>query len=50
MISSLFAVGILWHVVQTIPGLLESVGYVYGILLASFSLDALYSYMESDLD
>jgi hypothetical protein len=50
MISTLFSLGILWHVVQTVPGLLESIGYVYGILLASFSLEALYAYMESDLD
>jgi hypothetical protein len=41
MISSLFLIGILWHVVQTVPGLLESIGYLYGIVLASFSLDAL---------
>lgn len=50
MISTLFLLGILWHVVQTVPGLLESVGYVYGIVLASFSIEALYAYMESDLD
>jgi hypothetical protein len=50
MISSILALGILWHVIQTIPGLLESVGYIYGILMASFSLDALYAYIESDLE
>lgn len=50
MISSLFAIGVFWHVVQNIPGLLESVGYVYGILFASFSVDALYRYMEGDLE
>jgi hypothetical protein len=50
MISTLFSLGIWWHVVQTVPGLLESVGYVYGILIASCSLEALYTYLESDLD
>ena len=50
MISSLFILGMLWHIIQIVPGLLESIGYVYGMLLASFMLDALYSYMESDLD
>ena len=50
MIASLFALGVFWHAVQNVPGLLESVGYVYGILLASFSLDALHAYMESDLE
>ena len=47
MISSLFMIGILWHVVQTLPGLLESVGYLYGILVASFTLDL---YLRRDLD
>ena len=50
MISSLFVIGIFWHVVQTIPGLIESIGYLYGIVLASFTLDSLYAYMESDLE
>lgn len=50
MISSLFALGIFWHVVQTIPGLIESFGYMYGIFFASFTLDSLYAYMESDLE
>ena len=43
MISSLFALGIFWHVVQTIPGLIESIGYMYGIFFASFTLDSLYA-------
>jgi len=50
MISSLFILGILWHIIQIVPGLLESIGYVYGMLLASFVLDVLSSYMESDLE
>jgi len=50
MISSLFAIGIFWYAVQNIPGLLETVGYVYGILVASFSFEAIYSYIESDLE
>jgi hypothetical protein len=40
LISSLITLGILWHVVQIVPGFLESVGYVFGMLLASFMLDA----------
>jgi hypothetical protein len=40
LISSLVMLGILWHAVRTLPGFLESVGYVFGILLASFMLDA----------
>ena len=40
LISGLVMLGILWHAVRTLPGFLESVGYVFGILLASFMLDA----------
>jgi hypothetical protein len=40
LISSLVMLGVLWHAVRTLPGFLESVGYVFGILLASFMLDA----------
>lgn len=50
MIASLFTIGILWHVIQTYPGFLEALGYLYGILVASFCLDALKAYMESDLE
>jgi hypothetical protein len=39
LISGLVMLGILWHAVRTLPGFLESVGYVFGILLASFMLD-----------
>lgn len=50
MIASLFTMGIWWHVIQTYPGFLEALGYLYGILMASFCLDALKAYMESDLE
>jgi hypothetical protein len=50
MIASLFNIGIWWHVIQTYPGFLEALGYLYGILVASFCLDALKAYMESDLE
>ena len=39
MIESLLTLGIFWHVVQTWPGLLESLAYVYGMMLASFTVD-----------
>jgi hypothetical protein len=44
LISSLITLGILWHVVQIVPGFLESIGYVFGILVASFMLDACFRY------
>jgi hypothetical protein len=47
LLSSLITLGILWHVVQIVPGFLESVAYVFGILLASFTLDAC---LHSDVD
>jgi hypothetical protein len=47
LISSLITLGILWHVVQIVPGFLESVAYVFGILLASFTLDAC---LQRDVD
>jgi hypothetical protein len=47
MITSLLMLGIFWHVIQTLPGLLESVGYLYGMLLASFSVDF---YFQRDLE
>ena len=48
MVESLFALGIFWHVVQMIPGLIESIGYVYGMVVASFTLELIYAYMDSD--
>ena len=50
MISSLLTIGIWWHAIQNYPGLLEAIGYVYGILAASFTLDGLDAYLRSDLD
>lgn len=50
MLESLFTLGIWWHVVQTYPGLLESLGYLYGILAASFTFEALEAYIQSDLE
>ena len=50
MISSLFALGIFWQVVQSIPGLIEVIGYIFGMCLASFTLNTLSSYVESDLE
>ena len=50
MISSLFTIGIWWHAIQSYPGLLEALGYVYGLLAASFTLEALESYLRSDPD
>jgi hypothetical protein len=47
LISSFITLGILWHVVQIVPGFLESVAYVFGILLASFTLDAC---LQRDVD
>ena len=50
MISDLLTIGIWWHVIQTYPGLLEAVGYLYGLLAASFTIEALQAYMESNID
>jgi hypothetical protein len=50
MISDLLTLGIWWHTVQTYPGLLEAIGYVYGILAASFTLEALEAYMQGDIE
>ena len=47
MIESLLTLGIFWHVVQTLPGVLESLAYVYGMMLASFTVDL---YVQRDLD
>ena len=45
--SSLITLGILWNLVQIVPGFLESVGYVFGLLLASFMLDTC---LQRDVD
>ena len=50
MISALLTIGIWWHVIQGYPGLLEAVGYLYGLLAASFAIEALEAYMESNIE
>ena len=47
MIESLLTLGIFWHVIQTLPGLLETVAYMYGMMLASISIEL---YFERDAD
>jgi len=47
MISSLLTIGILWHAIQTFPGFLETVGYLFGMLGALFTLE---SYWWSDIE
>jgi hypothetical protein len=50
MIASVFTMGIWWHVIHSYPGFLECLGYLYGMLVASFSLDVLKAYLESDIE
>jgi len=50
MIADLLTLGIWWHAIRTYPGLLEALGYFYGIFAASFTLDALEAYMQRGLD
>jgi len=38
IIAALLTLGLFWNFVNTLPGLLESLGYLFGILLASFTL------------
>lgn len=47
MISDLLTIGILWHAIQTFPGFLETVGYLFGMLAASFTLEA---YWQNDAE
>jgi hypothetical protein len=47
LISSLVTLSILWYAVQTLPGFLESVGYLFGILFASFTFDVCF---QRDVD
>lgn len=47
MISGLLTLGILWHAIQTFPGFLETVGYLFGMLAAYFTLE---SYWQSDVE
>jgi len=50
MIADLLTIAMWWHAVQTYPGLFEAVGYVYGILAACFTLEAVEAYMESNIE
>jgi hypothetical protein len=47
MISDLLTLGIWWHVIQTYPGLLDALGYFYGIVAASFTLEAMETYLQT---
>jgi hypothetical protein len=42
LISELAVVGVFWFGVQTIPGLFELLGYLFGILLAYYALDVFF--------
>jgi len=42
LISELAGVSVFWLAVKTIPGLFECVGYLFGISVAYFALDALF--------
>ena len=43
LISELAVIGVFWFGVQTIPGLFEFVGYLFGILLAYYALDVFFN-------
>jgi len=45
LVSSLLTLGIIWYVMQTLPGFVESFGYHFGILLAYSTFD-----VQRDLD
>ena len=40
LISNLVAATVLWYFVQSFPGILDALGYLFGILLATFMVDA----------
>jgi len=40
LISSWVTLGVWWHALRTLPGFVESLAYLFGILFASFTLDA----------
>lgn len=46
MISDLFAIVVWWNAVQNYPGLIDALGYFYGIVAASFALEALETYIQ----
>ena len=47
MIESLLTLGIFWHVVQNLPGFLETLAYLYGMMAASFTIDL---YLQRDAE
>lgn len=40
LISSLVTLGVWWHALSTLPGFVESLAYLFGLLFASYTLDA----------
>ena len=40
VVSGLVFISVFWHLLRSVPGLFESLGYLFGILLGSFTLDA----------
>jgi hypothetical protein len=47
VVSGLVLLSLCWHLLRSVPGLFESLGYVFGILLGSFTLDCLHDDGES---
>jgi hypothetical protein len=39
-ISGLIFLSVFWHLVRSVPGLFESLGYLFGILVGSFTINA----------
>jgi hypothetical protein len=39
VIAELIMTGTFWYLLQNIPGLLQSVGYLFGLLLACWTFD-----------
>ena len=44
-ISEVALLGTLWYMLQSIPGLLQALGYVFGLMLACWTFD---QYFPSD--
>ena len=47
MIENLLTLGIFWHMIQNLPGVFETIAYVYGMMLASFTVDM---YLQRDAE
>jgi hypothetical protein len=45
VISELVLLGTFWYLLKSVPGLIHSVGYLFGLLLASWAFD---TYFEHD--